>query len=177
MTIEGLLFAVFLFFLRVLNNAIGTVRLILITRDKRFLSAVLAFLEALIFAVVIANVVSDLSNIPNMLAYCGGFAVGGYVGMAIESRFITSYVVATVIASTLGHSMATALRERGFGVTETLGEGKDGAVTMLRCVLSRRDVTDFLAVVRQVHPDAFVSVEEARAVQHGWIRHMRLPGR
>ncbi len=177
MTSEGLLFAVFLFGLRVLNNAIGTVRLILITRDKRFLAAVLAFLEALIFAVVIANVVSDLSNIPNMLAYCGGFAVGGYVGMAIESRFITSYVVATVIASTLGHPMAIALRERGFGVTETLGEGKDGTVTMLRCVLSRRDVSDFLAVVRQVYPDAFVSVEEARAVQHGWLRHMRQPGR
>lgn len=152
MTLDGLAFAVFLFALRILNNAIGTVRVILITRDQRFLAAVLAFIEALIFAVVFANVVSDLTNIPNLLAYCLGFAIGGYVGMAIESRFITSYVTVNIIAQARGHHLATALRERGFGVTETVGEGRDGMVLILRSVVSRRDVADVLAVVETVLP-------------------------
>lgn len=173
MTLEALGFAALLFGLRVLNNAIGTVRLILITRGQRFLAAVLAFIEAFIFAVVIANIVSDLSNVLNMVAYCGGFAIGGYVGMAIEARFITSYMVATIITHYNGHDIAQALRERGHGVTETMGEGKDGAVLMLRCVVSRRDVGDVLQTIRSVQPDAFVSVEEARAIQHGWLRHTR----
>lgn len=173
MTLESFAFAAALFALRVLNNAIGTVRLILITRDQRFLAALLALAEAFIFAVVIANIVSDLTNIPNMLAYCGGFAVGGYVGMAIESRFITSYMVATIITHSNGHEIAVTLRERGYGVTETMGEGRDGSVRMLRSVASRRDMPDVLKAVRQIQPDAFVSVEEARAIQHGWLRHTR----
>lgn len=172
MTLEGLAFAIFLFLLRILNNAIGTVRLILITRDQRFLASVLAFLEALIFAVVFANVVSDLTNIANLMAYCAGFAIGGYVGMAIESRYITSYVIATVITQERGHHIATALRDCGFGVTETVGEGRDGMVLMLRSVIARRDISDVLRTVREVQPDAFVSVEEARAIQHGWVRQM-----
>lgn len=170
MTLEGLAFALFLFALRILNNAIGTVRVILITRDQRFLASVLAFMEALIFAVVFANVVSDLTNIANLLAYCLGFSIGGYVGMAIESRFITSYVTVNIITHERGHHVATALRERGFGVTETVGEGRDGMVLILRSVISRRDVPDVLATVREVQPEAFVSVEEARTIQHGWVR-------
>ncbi|MBI5667569.1 MAG: DUF2179 domain-containing protein [Chloroflexi bacterium] len=172
MTLEGLAFAIFLFGLRILNNAIGTVRVILITRGQRFLAAVLAFIEALIFAIVFANVVSDLSNIFNLLAYCLGFSIGGYVGMAIESRFITSYVIATIITQAHGHHLATALRERGFGVTESVGEGRDGMVIMLRSVIARRDISDVLQTVREVQPDAFVSIEEARAIQHGWVRQL-----
>jgi uncharacterized protein YebE (UPF0316 family) len=172
-TLDGILLAVAIFALRVLNNAMGTVRIVVITRQQRWLAAVMAFFEALIFAVVIANVVNDLSNILNLVAYCGGFAVGSYVGMAIEARFITSYMTATIISAGKGHEIALALRNGGFGVTETLGEGRDGVVTMLRCVCIRREVGDLMNIVRAVEPEAFVSVEEARAIQHGWVRNAR----
>ena len=172
-SLNALLLALLIFALRVFNNAIGTVRVVMITRDMRFWSAVLAFIEALTFAVVISSVVKDLSNFMNLMAYCGGFAVGGYVGMAIEARFITSYAVAIVIVPAENHETARLLRERGFGVTETSGEGKDGAVNILRSVILRREVSDFLASVREIAPDAFISVGEARAIQRGWLRTTR----
>lgn len=173
MELDGIMLALVIFALRVFNNALGTVRVVFITRDQRLWAAVLAFIEALTFAVVISSVVKDLSNALNLFAYCLGFSVGGYVGMAIEARFITSYVIATIITHTHGRPIAAALRERGFGVTETVGEGRDGEVHMLRTVTSRRDVPDVLDIVRNIHHDAFVSVEEARAVQHGWLRQVR----
>ncbi len=173
MELDGVMLAVAIFALRVFNNALGTVRVVFITRDQRLWAAVLAFIEALTFAVVISSVVKDLSNALNLMAYCLGFSVGGYVGMAIEARFITSYVIATIITHTYGREIAAALRERGFGVTETFGEGRDGEVHMLRSVIARRDVPDFLTIIRQIHKDAFVSMEEARAIQHGWLRQIR----
>jgi uncharacterized protein YebE (UPF0316 family) len=172
-SMNALLLALVIFALRVFNNAIGTVRVVMITRDMRFWSATLAFIEALTFAVVISSVVKDLSNFMNLMAYCGGFAVGGYVGMAIEARFITSYAVATIIAPGTNRDIANGLREHGFGVTETLGEGKDGTVNMLRSVILRREVSDFMGTVHRINPNAFVSVEEARAIQRGWLRDAR----
>jgi uncharacterized protein YebE (UPF0316 family) len=169
MTADALLGALAIFGLRVFNNAISTIRVVLITRDKRFWSAVLGFIEALTFAVVIANVVKDLSNVLNMLAYCGGYAIGGYVGMALDARFVTSYVVAIIITKTHGHEIALALRKIGFGVTEAQGEGRDGQVTVLRSVTARRDLRQLSEVVYQIQPDAFVSVVEAKHIQHGWL--------
>ncbi len=169
MTPEGLLTAVLIFLLRVLNYAVSTLRTVAITRQQRFLSAVLAFLEAFLFAVVIANIVTDLENIINLMAYCFGAAVGGWVGMELEARFITSYLIVNVVGDA-AHKMAVALRDRGFGVTETQGEGRSGPVTMIRSVVSNRDLPDVLTTIRGVDADAFVAVEEARAIHRGWMR-------
>lgn len=89
-TTDALLTAGLIFVLRVINNGIGTIRLISLARQQRALTVTLGFFEAMIFAVTIAGVVADLTNVLNMLAYCGGFSVGAYIGMMIESRFITS---------------------------------------------------------------------------------------
>ena len=140
LSLDALLLAAIIFGLRVFNNAIGTVRVVLITRDMRLWAAVLAFIEALTFAVVISSVVKDLNNFLNLTAYCLGFSIGGYVGMAIEARFITSYVTANVITKEKGREIAIALREHGYGVTETVGSGRDGEVQMLRSVIARREI-------------------------------------
>jgi uncharacterized protein YebE (UPF0316 family) len=79
--LEAFAFALLIFGLRVLNNAMGTIRVIVMTGGQRGLSFVLAFLESLIFAFTASAVLTDLNNIPNLLAYSGGFAVGNYVGM------------------------------------------------------------------------------------------------
>jgi uncharacterized protein YebE (UPF0316 family) len=126
--------------------------------------------------VTLGPVVTNLSDIPNMVAYAGGFAVGGYLGQIIEARFISSFVTVNVITPERGHEIAAALREGGFGVTETLGEGSSGMVTMLRSVVTRQQAAGVMQLVNRINTGAFVTVEEARAVHRGWIRAAR-PGR
>lgn len=169
MTPELLLGAAVLFALRIANNAISTVRLIMLARQRRTLTFVLSFFETVIFAITIGSVVTDLTNWLNILSYSLGFSVGGYVGMWIEARLITSYLIVNIFTPHKGHEIAVALREQGFGVTETVGEGRDGRVTMLRSVVQKRDMERMLGVVRGLHEDAFIAVEEARAIERGWV--------
>jgi len=172
-TTDAILIALTIFVLRVFNNAMGTVRVVIITRQRRLLAAFIGFFESLIFAITMAWVVTDFTNVLNLLAYCLGFSVGSYLGMMIEARFITSFMTVNIIAPEKGHEIATALREAGYGVTETVGEGKDGEVIMLRSVVNNRDVPRLLHVVQDTHDRAFVSVEQARAVQRGYVRPSR----
>jgi uncharacterized protein YebE (UPF0316 family) len=172
LTIEGLLFAGMMFALRVINYAVGTVRLVFITRGKRVFAAALAFVEALIFAVVMASVVADLQNVLNLMAYCMGAAVGSYTGMVIEARLVTSYSTVQIITKQYGAQIAQLLREKGYGVTETTGRGRDGEVSILRTSLNNRHVSDVLTAVTQVDPKAFVEVEAASTIQRGWVPGM-----
>ncbi len=172
-----MLFGAFLIFvLRVMNYAISTLRLVTITRQRRMLAATLAAVEAFIFAVVIANIVNDLNNVPNLVAYCFGASIGSYAGMFLEARFITGYVIFNVISNENAHAMAAKLRDAGFGVTETYGDGRDGLVTTLRSVVNKRDVKRINGLVKQLNPNAFITIEEARTVQRGWVR-AGMPGR
>jgi uncharacterized protein YebE (UPF0316 family) len=169
LTLDGILLALAIFGLRIINNAVGTLRVVFITRQMRVVAAVMAFVEAWVFAVVISSVVKDLSNVLNLMAYCGGFAVGNYVAMWLETRFLTTYMIVTVITRSQGHELAEILRTKGFGVTETRGEGRNGEVAMLRSVVTHRDIPALIASIRGIVPDAFIAVSEARTVQRGWV--------
>jgi len=166
---EAWFFAGLIFVLRVINYAISTIRLVFIARNRRFLAAMLAFVEAFVFAVVMARIVSDLSNALNLIAYCLGASVGSYVGMAIETRFVTSYSTLTVITQELGEQIACRLRDCGYGVTITHGEGRDGAVDILRSSASSRDIQGMVNIIRAINPHAFIEIEQARALMHGWL--------
>lgn len=161
--------ALAIFVLRVVNYAIGTVRMIAITRNLRILAALLAAIEALVFAVVIAGVVQDLDNLINLFAYCAGAAVGSYVGMVIEARMVRGYMIANVFTNGDGEQMAKQLRDAGFGVTTTESLGRDGVVMILRTVLDKREMKRFNTLVNEIKPGVFMVAEEARAVQHGWL--------
>jgi uncharacterized protein YebE (UPF0316 family) len=174
LTTDEILLVLLIFCLRAANNMLSTVRINTMTYGRRWLAVVLSFVESLIFAFTASVVLTNFDNVPNLLAYAGGFAVGGYFGMALEGKFITGYMTVNVITGDGGHDIALALRGDDFGVTETIGEGKEGQVTMLRSVIERQQIPDILATIRDINPDAFVTVEEARAVHQGWLRTRRL---
>lgn len=162
---------VVIFVLRVLNNAIGTLRVIAMNEDNRPVGFALASLESLLFAYTAGMVILDLNNIPNLAAYVFGFAVGGYVGMFIEQRFLNIYNIVDIIADEkTAHEVAEALRADDHGVTEMHGEGARGHVLQLRVVAHHADVKSVIKIARNIKPNCFITVEESRFIRGGWVR-------
>ena len=171
MSSEELIVVLLIFVLRVVNYSVGTIRLLVVARGQRIIGSAMAGLEALIFAIVVAKVITDLDNTANLVAYCAGAAVGSYMGMALEAHFIRGFMVINVITHEFGRETALALREAGFGVTTTVGEGKDGEVTTLRSVVNKHEMPQYLKMLQGINPNAFVSLEEVRSVRRGWTNH------
>ncbi len=169
LTPEALGFAFLIFALRVFNYSISTIRLVFIGRGFRFGAAIIAFFEALIFAVVIANIVRDLTDVANLLAYCLGASVGSYLGMWLETRFIVSYSTITIISQSLGTKIAEVLRENNYGATITKGEGRDGQVDIIRSTTVNRDIPLLVSIVHSINSEAFIDVESAQSLYRGWI--------
>src|SRR5690606_39083537 len=69
-----------------------------------------------------------------------------------------------------GVELAEALRDRGFGVTEYGGQGRDGNVEIVDTLVRRREIASVLREVDRWDPDAFVMIEEPRTVRHGWLQ-------
>lgn len=160
-----------IFVLRVLNNAVGTFRLLVVNRDNRTLGFLLASVESLLFAYTAGIVLTDLDNIPNLIAYVLGFATGGYVGMLIEERYLNIFNIVDVIAERdIAHEIALKLRDEGHGVTEMHGEGARGHVMQLRVVAHHRDVKNVVQIAREIKPNCFITVEESRFIRGGVVR-------
>ena len=164
-----------IFVLRLTDVSLATVRILLIHR-QRSLVPVLGFVEMCIVAVgagAVGATVSNLTSPLHIVGYAGGFAAGSWLGIRIEERMAIGLAMLRVVVREGGEEIAGFLRAGGFGVTETVGKGKDGPVHILNLVLSRKDVRRCVDLLEVEAPDAFVIMEEPRGVQQGYLTRMR----
>ena len=172
MSVEVILAAGGIFLLRLVGNMITTVRLVLIVRGQRLISTLLSAIEALIFAVALGSVVSNLDNLWNLTAYCLGFAVGGYLGLTLEQHLIQRFVSVQAFSPRHAHEIAVAIRSAGYGATESWGQGADSQVGTVTAVVGHQQVNEIIKTVHTVDDQAFITLEELRGIQRGYFRRL-----
>ncbi len=167
--LAGPLGPLLIFLLRICDVSIATFRLISAVRGRKLLATALGFVEILIWIIAVGTVVRHLDSVWMVVGYAAGFAAGTYVGMTIEERLALGLAEVRVMSRETGVEIADALRELGFGVTEVLGQGKEGRVEILTTVVPRRSVHEVLDEVGRWDEGAFVTVDEPRRIQRGWL--------
>lgn len=156
-----------IFLARVCDVTIGTVRIMLVARGRKFLSPLLGFIEMLIWILVIRQITFGMTNWLCYIAFAGGFAMGNFVGMLIEEKLAMGVQVIRVITSKEAHELIVHLRDGGYGVTTIDGQGATGKVNLIFTIVKRSDVQKVLNMVQQYTPKAFYSVEDIRSVSEG----------
>lgn len=160
--LHPLIGAVLIFFARICDVSIGTLRIILVARDHRFLSSLLGFFEVLIWLIAISQIVNNLSSYILYLGYAAGFAAGTYVGMTIERKLSIGTLLVRVVVPGRATGLVARLNEAGHRVTEVAGEGAYGAVTILFTIIRRSSLSSVIDTVHAYNPDAFYTVEDVR---------------
>lgn len=171
--LTGPLGPLLIFLLRICDVSLATMRLLYAVRGRKLIAASLGFVEILIWILAVGAVVRNLHSPGLVIAYAAGFSAGNFIGITIEEKLALGLAQVRVVSRKAGVEIAHALRERGFGVTELLGQGREGRVEIVDTVVQRRDVRDVLREVETWDPEAFISVDEPRSVQRGWLLSRR----
>jgi uncharacterized protein YebE (UPF0316 family) len=161
--------ALVIFFLRIVDVSCDTMRVIFAIRGKRAIAAALGFIQALVWIFAVGNAVKHLNSVLHVLGYAGGYAMGTYIGVSLEQAIAYGVATVRIVTKRAGIGIAAALREQGYGVTESQGVGRDGAVEVLNSVVQRRHLDDVLSLVTAMDGEAFVTVEEPRVLLGGSI--------
>ena len=159
-----------IFFLRVLNMTLDTVRMLTVMRGMRTMTWILGVFQTAIFVLAFGSVINDMNNLLNIAAYSVGFATGNVIGMMIEKRLAFGFINITVISPESGHELAVKLRERGHAVTEIPARGKDGAVDILECSVQRKFAKDVQDIALDCDPTAFITSRDIQRVWRGYWR-------
>ena len=158
-----------IFFMRIGDVSLATVRMILIMRNARVWAPLIGFFEVLIWLMAAGVAIQHLDSPWHVLGYAGGFAAGNLVGLWMEERMALGFASVQVFATAQGGELAEALRAFGHGVTQLEGRGREGPVDVILSVVKRKDLPAVRALVTDLTPNAFLSVEEPTAIQKGWM--------
>lgn len=159
-----------IFFARILDVSINTVRIIYVLGGRKLTSTLLGFFEAFIWLMAIRQIFEHLDNWMCYVAYPAGFAAGIFVGMIIEEKIAYGKVIVRIITRKDVLPLLGYLKSEYFRYTYVRAEGPDGDENLVFTVLQREKLEALLETLKEILPTAFYTVEKVnRAAESGAV--------
>jgi len=161
------LLPVIIFFGRICDVTLGTLRIIFVSKGERNKAPIVGFLEVLIWIFIISQVFSHANSPISYLAYAAGYASGNFIGILVENKIAFGFVLIRVYTKKDGYQLAQLLNKSDFGSTFIKGEGAISEVGIIETVISRKSQNNVAAIIDEFDPNAFYVIEDIRSKQKG----------
>ncbi len=160
-----------IFFARILDVSLGTVRTIFTVKGKSVIASLIGFIEICIWFIIVREALNtDETSLWIMISYAAGYATGTYIGGKLSSKLIKTNFSVQVITSNL--KLAELLRGEGYAVSLINIQGQEEKTDkyMLFIEIRNKNLTHLKEFIRQHDDKAFVVVNETKFVQNGFIK-------
>ena len=161
------------FFCRVLDVTLGSLRTVLVVREKNFAAALAGFCETFIWYIVVRDALNfEGPVLPIALSYACGYATGTFVGGSLAKRLIGGHVTVHTVTGERNEAIPAALRKAGYGITVLNVEGSEygEAKYLILADLDKAQLAEFEKLVKGMDPKAFLLVQETKQTLGGYRR-------
>lgn len=169
--IDGPVFTYFIlpfliFTARIIDQSIGTVRIVMISKGQKFWAPLLGFFEVLVWLLAISRIFENLDNWVCYFAYAAGFATGNYIGLKIEEKLAMGIVKIQVITRKPADLLIEKLLAAGYGITHQDANGATENVSIIYSIIKRTELPKMIEKIKAYNPKAFYSIEDVKFVSH-----------
>ena len=144
-----------IFILKIIENSLATLRLILVSNGKKWLGAFLPFTTSIIWIVSSHIAIIDI-NISMVLIFSVGSLLGSYIGSILEEKMAIGNNMLICITQ---KQMSEILRQNGYIITKIEGYGKDSKKEVLFVILKRNQNKDLISMIRSLDQEAIIVSE------------------
>ena len=168
---ELLYLCIKIFFVRIMDVSLGTVRTVMTVKGKNFIAALIGFVEITIWFLVVKDALNSSSNsLWITFSYAGGYAVGTYLGGFISKTFIRGKLGVQIVIHEEKANLVDALREHGYAVSVISAHGYEGNnKLMLFMEIDNVQLDKLQEIVKKYDEKAFIVVNETKYVQNGYF--------
>lgn len=167
----GIFIYFIIFFGKILEVTISTMRMVMINRGERAVGAVIAFFDILLWLLITGTVLVGFSDDPlRVVVFAVAFSVGNYLGSWLEAKLAFGIGSIQVIVSE-GEESSTLvkhLREHNFAVTVLKGTGKDGIRDVLILHSKRKRIPAAIELIKSLSKTAVIVTTDAK-VSGGYL--------
>lgn len=158
-----------IFFVRIIDVSLGTVRTMILIRGHKLVGSIIGFIEITVWFLVVRSALTEATNYWIVFAYSAGFATGNFVGTFIEEQLAIGNASIQVITRGIREDLVKKIRDAGFAVSTVKTEGKESTNLLLIIEINRKKIEQVKSIIREVAPDSFVTVSDIRQVYNGYV--------
>ena len=156
-----------IFFGRICDVTLGTLRIIFVSKGRRTIAPIIGFFEVFIWIVIISQILARANDLVSYLSYAAGYATGTYAGMLIESKLAFGVLLYRVYTRESGRGLVARLSENGFGATLVHAEGSVDKVDVIETIVARQKMKNVESLINDFDEHAFYVTEDVRTAQNG----------
>lgn len=160
-----------IFFVRILDVSLGTVRTMFTVKGNRIIASLVGFIEILVWFLVAKEALqTEEKSILIAISYSLGFATGTYIGGYLSSVLITGNITVQVFTDNL--KLEQILRKKGYAVSviECKGYNENKGKHMLYININKKKEQELMKIVNINDEHAFVVVNETKYVENGYFK-------
>ena len=167
-----MLLYIIIFLSKVIENAVGTLRLIVVANGKKILGAILQGIIAIIWICVTGVVVTNIMENPfKIVAFALGSIVGSYLGSILEEKIALGNNLLMIVTEQRNEvTLTNKIREHDYAVTVVDGKGKDTDRSILLVFLPRKKIHVITKLTKQIDNNSLILSENAFNILGGYIK-------
>jgi len=163
---------------RIVETTMETIRLVYVTKGHRYLASGIGTLKIGVWVLSTSLVLTNLDNIPGILAYMLGYGIGTLLGMTIESWIGLGTVIVRIFCTRDPEPLIRHLGDLGYGTTRINGSGQFvPSVAVLLSMVPRKESGRLLAFLKTKYPDVHFTIEDVSTMSEREIYFGRRPER
>lgn len=174
LTSDGIWIYFIIFFGKILEVSVSTLRLVLINRGERIKGSILALLDVFLWLTITGSVLADFGNsIPKIIVFCLAFAIGNYFGSWLDTKlaFGISSVQIILEDTDIVNLLLERLRANSFAVTAVNGQGKDGKRKLLIIHIKRKRIPQAVKIINDVTENrCVIAINDVKSIRGAYLK-------
>ncbi len=162
-----------IFFVRILDVSLGTIRTVLTVKGKTLYASLVGFVEVLIWFLVVREALNVTeSGILIAFSYALGYATGTLIGGKLSNKYIITPITVQIITSIEIDQAAAILKENHYGcsIVDVTGYDKERPKKMIIIETTSKRIKELKRLINEIDNTAFVIVNETKFIQNGYLK-------
>ena len=159
-----LLTCIKIFFARILDVSLNTIRTTFVIKGKTFIVALIAFIEITIWLLVARTAINVELNLWIVISYSGGYTMGTILGTTFINKFVKTNMELIVISSKIKNTKK--IKDKNFGVSIL---NKDKNKTILLIETNKKRLDELTTLLKKLDNEAFITIKETKTIINGYM--------
>lgn len=143
---------IIIFVSKILENALGTLRLIVVSHGKKILGSILQIMISIVWLIITSIVIIDIKkDYFKAIAFILGSGVGSYLGSLIESKLAFGNNLLTCITN---NKKELLKKLTNFKLIDTSDKDK------IMILISRKKRSEAIKIIKEVDKDSLIIIEK-----------------
>lgn len=147
-----------IFISKIIENALSTLRLIVVANGKKFIGAILQFCIALVWVLVTGVVVTNITKDPlKIIFFALGSFVGSLFGSILEEKIALGFNMIT--CTTVDGDLYNTLTRKGYKVVKLKGQVENTIKDILLITVPRKKMHNVINLINDYDKKALITSE------------------